>query len=408
MPDEAVVVTESTVQVPTFESSSRADNAPTSVADRMIQRLADIQSGKAAAPKPDPDGPDPKLGVVAEAPKVEAEKPKEDVVPETPKDDKPATDDIKIPLDDEVTPVAEGDDADNPFDPKSKEGRAFKNLRLELKGAAERATAAEAARGTLESRIQELEALQSTWAEKEAALKEYEADSKVARLEASPEYRREVETPLSEIVKRSDEIADANGIDKYALTKALDEPDAAKRKVLLKDLLEGVDDEDKYDVRVLASKLDAVRAKETELRTNADRVLAEIKESREKEESAKALERVTARKEVSGKVAEKFLTKLPAALHDVIRGEVKTFTDDTDIDALDLATRVFNAQAGVALKHILADRNQLQTDLNEALAELEAYRKAQPTVEGSEVVPSSSVGNGGFLSRVNSRLGISA
>ena len=322
------------------------------------------QQAPAAAPTPEPvvtPAAPPVAPVSTDPPVIEPEISEE-------------VDEFGLPIDKPVAEEEPADDQDAPADPKA--AHAFKSIRTELKSEKVARAAAEARLAEIESKLTEREAAAPELTELQTKVAEYEKLLSVTRLESSPAYIKTVEEPFQAVITRADEIAALYEIDNLELTKAIAIPDKKERAAALKDLLAGVDDDDRLEVRELAREVEKISAKQAELIANADGALAELEAEAARSEASKVAARAVERKETVSKVIPHMAKRIPSFAPQI--EALAASLADTDLSARNTTRQVFDAAAGELLPVVIADRNKTLKMLQDALEENEKLRRATP------------------------------
>ncbi len=373
---------------------------------RVSARMAEAPVEPAPEPIKAPAAPEP-------ATSPEPASAAEPEIPEVPDEaEEVEVDDFGLPIDKPVEPDPADDkpeEGEDDLDPKAR--HAWKTVRTELKSEKAARQAAEAKLAEIEARLNEREASTPDLTELQAKVAEYEKVLAVTKLEASPAYQEAVEKPFQAVITRLDEIAAQYEIDNIALSKAVAIPDKKERAAALKDLLVGVDDDDRLEVRELARNVEKIVEKQAELVTNADKALAELEAEAEKKQAAEIAARAEERKQTVAKVIPHIAKKVPsfAAQIEALAGKIA----DTDLAARPVTRQVFDAAAGELLPTVLADRAKLLKDLQDALEENEKLRRSTPGSGAGGGGGGSRGGSGDglgetFSERVAKRLGTAA
>lgn len=311
-----------------------------------------------------------------------------------------------LPIDEEASEQS-NDDQDDGIGGKA--GRRFKQIKNELKQAN---TELAQARQQLEERSRLVEELQSRTKETEEVeqtIAQYEQALAITKLESTRAYQNEVQAPMVQIVETADSIATKYGIDSDELIEALSYSDRDQQDNALESLLEGVKERDKLAIYALAEQVPLIVARKQMLAENASAALAELEQidaENAKQESAKAYER---RHQAAQQVHDKLVSKVPflKTIEDLDFSNVAKRAGDTDFDGLDLHNKVYSKIAGDMLPKIVREFASLRSELEDALDELESFKKASPkTGSGS----ASSTGqaprmSGSFVDAINQALG---
>lgn len=290
-----------------------------------------------------------------------------------------------------------------------KAGRRFKQIKNELKQAN---TDLEGLRQQLQEREQLVNELQSRTKETEEieqTIAQYEQALAITKLESTKAYQNEVQAPMVQIVETADAIASKYGIDSDELIEALSYSDRDQQDTALESLLEGVKERDKLAIYALAEQVPLIVARKQVLSENASAALAELEQidaENARQDSAKAYEQ---RHQAAQQVHDKLVSKVPflKTIEDLDFSNVTKRAGDTDFDGLDLHNKVYSKIAGDVFPKLVREFASLRSELEEALDELESFKKASPkTGSGS----ASSTGQatrvaGSFVDAINQALG---
>jgi myosin heavy subunit len=290
-----------------------------------------------------------------------------------------------------------------------KAGRRFKQIKNELKQAN---TDLVELRQQLQEREQLVNELQSRTKETEEieqTIAQYEQALAITKLESTKAYQNEVQAPMVQIVETADAIASKYGIDSDELIEALSYSDRDQQDTALESLLEGVKERDKLAIYALAEQVPLIVARKQVLSENASAALAELEQidaENAKQDSAKAYEQ---RHQAAQQVYDKLVSKVPflKTIEDLDFSNVAKRAGDTDFDGLDLHNKVYSKIAGDVFPKLVREFSSLRSELEEALDELESFKKASPkTGSGS----ASSTGQatrvaGSFVDAINQALG---
>lgn len=148
-----------------------------------------------------------------------------------------------------------------------------------------------------EAKIEEFKAKAARAVELEEQIKVFEEQEKelaLARVEATVEYKQNIDAPLKAIGQSAELLAKSNEGDPEAVFRMLREPDPVKQRTMLKEITSGWDEIDRLDLkkmaddaRVLLDKQDAIREKAhaaaKEREEIAARTATEAKEKARKE-----------------------------------------------------------------------------------------------------------------------------
>lgn len=326
-----------------------------------------------------------------------------DSVPEI-KDSTKADEPI-LPIDEE-TDTSVSDDAEDGL--AGKAGRRFKQLKSELKLAN---TELQTLRQTLqerESRLQELSASNETAEQYQQRLAEYEQALAITKLEATSAYQEQIQAPMVRLVEAADEIAKRYEIDSDELVDVLAYSDRDKQDEALDNLLQGVKERDKLAIYALAEQVPLIVARKQELSDNAAAALAELEQIDQQKYQEQLAAQLQSRKDAAEQVQNKLASKVPflKSIEGLDFDSVAKRAGETDFDVLDVHNKVYSKMAGDILPKLVVEFASLRSELEEALDELEALKKAEPKIGGGTSNASTSTKSAGnFIEAINAALG---
>lgn len=353
---------------------------------------------------PTPDIPANEPEDEPEDKKDEPENKKGDKVPESLDDiDDKEADDLKLPIDEDTPePEVEDDVSDMP----KAAGERFKQLRVEQKELKTKLNTIEQERTQLAARVKELEAATGMSEEVQKKLADYELQLSISKLEATEQYQKAVTNPLAEIAETATSIAEKHDIDTNKLLDAIALSDQKEQDEALEDLLAGINDRDKLKIYALAEKLPTIMAERDKLYANRDEAIKEIEARKQEEDQKTAAERTKERKAALDLVETRVTTKIPfLAKSDKFNiAAVKEAVETVDPDALDTTTKVYNAYAGRLLPQFAKAQAELLKEIETLSDELDKYRKASPSVKGTQTPSSVGDENLPFAERIEKAL----
>lgn len=310
-----------------------------------------------------------------------------------------------LPIDEEA-PEPSNDDQE---ELGGRAGRRFKQIKNELK---QSNTELLQARQQLEERdrlVQELQSRTKDSEEFDQTIAQYEQALAITKLESTKAYQNEVQAPMVRIVETVDTIAAKYDIDSDELIEVLSYSDRDRQDDALDNLLQGVKERDKLAIYALAEQVPLIVARKQLLSENAAEALAELEQidsEQAKQELARTYE---LRQQAAQQVHDKLISKVPflKTIEDLDFSNVTKRAGDTDFDGLDLHNKVYSKIAGDMLPKIVREFASLRSELEDALDELESFKKSSPkTGSGS----ASSAGqttraSGSFVDAINAAMG---
>jgi hypothetical protein len=233
---------------------------------------------------------------------------------------------------------------------------------------------------------------------------EYENELKFSRLESTKEYKTAVTQPLNAIQKEVFEISKLyEGVDPRNIYAAMVEPDAAKRRALLKEATSTFDPVDALAVRSKAEELQKVFDRREVLTKDVNTVLQMIQAEEEKEATA-FQQRMESEVKSAYDSEWQNLQKENALLRPIEGNEAWNNTlsniqqqalqiENTELDARSKAKLTFNAAAMPVVMNVFQDyvaKSQARiTELEKLTKELRSTLPSSGAAKGGGVeVPS--------------------
>jgi hypothetical protein len=227
---------------------------------------------------------------------------------------------------------------------------------------------------------------------------EYENELRFSRLESTKEYKQAVTEPLNNIQKEVADIANLyEGVDPRNIYAAMVEPDAAKRRALLKEVTSGLDPVDSLSIRNKAEELQKVFERK-ELLTKDVQTVLQMLDSDQKQYMENLQKQSQAELENAYKVEWDNLQKENAILRPIEGNEAWNNTinniqqqarmiEDTELDPRSKAKLTFNAAAMPVVMSVFQD---YVSKTQARMSELEKLTK-----ELRSVTPSAGAEKGG-------------
>jgi myosin heavy subunit len=314
---------------------------------------------------------------------------------------------------DSVPAVEDSTKADSPALPideslEASAGRRFKQLKSELKNAN---TELQTLRQTLqerESRLQELSASNESTEQFQQRLAEYEQALSITKLEATSAYQEQIQAPMVQLVEAADQIAKRYEIDSDELIDVLSYSDRDKQDEALDNLLQGVKERDKLAIYALAEQVPLIVARKQELSDNAAAALAELEHLDQQKHQEQLASQLQVRREAAEQVQSKLASKVPflKSIEGLDFDNIAKRAGEVDFDVLDTHNKVYSKMAGDIFPKLAVEFASLRNELEEALDELEALKKAEPKIGGgSSNANTSTKSAGNFLDAINAALG---
>ena len=195
---------------------------------------------------------------------------------------------------------------------------------------------------------------------------EYENELRFSRLESTKEYKQAVTEPLNHIQKEVADIANLyEGVDPRNIYAAMVEPDAAKRRALLKEVTSGLDPVDSLSIRNKAEELQKVFERR-ELLTKDVQTVLQMLDSDQKQYMENLQKQSQAELENAYRSEWENLQKENAILRPIDGNEAWNNTinniqqqarmiEDTELDPKSKARLTFNAAAMPVVMSVFQD-----------------------------------------------------
>lgn len=289
-----------------------------------------------------------------------------------------------------------------------KAGRRFKQLKSELKLANTELQTLRQSLHERESRLQELSASNDNTEQYQQRLAEYEQALAITKLEATSAYQEQIQAPMVRLVEAADEIAKRYEIDSDELVDVLAYSDRDKQDEALDNLLQGVKERDKLAIYALAEQVPLIVARKQELSENASAALAELEQLDQQRYQEQLAAQLQSRREAAEQVQNKLASKVPflKSIEGLDFDSVAKRAGETDFDVLDVHNKVYSKMAGDMLPKLVVEFASLRSELEEALDELEALKKAEPKIGGGASNSSAQTKPAGnFIDAINAALG---
>ena len=269
-----------------------------------------------------------------------------------------------------------------------KAGRRFKQLKSELKLANTELQTLRQSLQEREARLQELSASNETTEQYQQRLAEYEQALAITKLEATSAYQEQIQAPMVRLVEAADEIAKRYEIDSDELVDVLSYSDRDKQDEALDNLLQGVKERDKLAIYALAEQVPLIVARKQELSENASAALAELEQLDQQRNQEQLAAQLQSRREAAEQVQNKLASKVPflKSIEGLDFDSVAKRAGETDFDVLDVHNKVYSKMAGDMLPKLVVEFASLRSELEEALDELEALKKAEPKIGGGLLI----------------------
>ena len=283
-------------------------------------------------------------------------------------------------------------------------GAKFKELKAELKEY--KARAAEAQKIMEEAKnspvvSEEVEQLKSR-------LAEYEQEIAVARVEATPEFKRAVIEPTQAILDTASSMAERYKVDARKLVNALREESVNEGSDALTEMAADFSERDRVRLYRMADDLSDVSRRRDYLRENAATAYAEQQEKAKAEDARmEQVYRDNATKTAS-KIWQETFAEHPAlsSLDKEVVQEIQNSGSESDLLDSTPDVRAYAVYAGVAFPHVVKQLSAATEKVAALEQALSKYKKASPKVSGNTDTSPSVSSDVGFLDAIEKRFSL--
>lgn len=361
------------------------DNTPAPAAPEptstIVDRLDTLFSGEPANTPPD-NTPAPVAG--EEAPTTPT--------PELPEDDsmaaftKEATKETSTP--EPITPTEPEVEEKTPEGMTEKAGAKWKEIKTELKNwkqkyeelskkQAEAPPAAPVKDPVIEAEVSQLR----------EKLSSYEKEIIGVKLEATAEYKQQVNAPLDVIRDTVQDLADTYEIDLEALNAAVVDDDRKSRVRKLAQLGEAMLEPDRLRLYKTAEDFDKVVDTKLKLEENASETLKRFEIERSEQQRKVAVEETRKQKEASEQMWELMTRRVPLLKDAEIAKAVRAEADTVDFSSADPGLRAYGAFAGAALPKVIKAIHEKDARIAALESQINALKGSSPSVGAPPVAP---------------------
>jgi len=259
----------------------------------------------------------------------------------------------------------------------------------------------------------QLKELQAKLEQFQKEREELEGELRIGRIEATSEYKVNIAEPTKAAVQTISDIAKVYDVRPSTILEAVNEPDGAKRRTLLKEMTGEMDAADALAVRMKVDELIQINAKRDEMVKESKTTLEALTKAEEEEERAERAKYDSDAKKAFGEVWDSFQAELP--LLKKIDGndqwnqtidQLRSQAERLDAEPLDHRQRAALTYQAVTLplvvqvfKDYVSKTNQEMVSLKSSLAE---YRKATPGTGAGQVVDKNDADSGlSFLDAIS-------
>lgn len=289
---------------------------------------------------------------------------------------------------------------------------AFIAMRKEVKAAKQR-------QAELEAKIAELgnqpavtpEEVQTLKAQNEA----YEQELRIARVEATREYKEAVVAPMERVQGNVKAVADKYGVEPNEILSAFSESDTEKQSERLSDIASGMNDRDRFRLYEMADEWQRVQGTRSKVLANSKLALEKIEQHRAEQEKAFMEQRTQQYAKALEATWEDLTNRAP-----IFRpregdehwnkqiGEINQFARSINFDQLGDAERAGVAYRAASAPFLFGQLVALFNKHQEVVNTLAKYQEAKPGAGGGASAPAVSSGGSGeyedFLSAVKGGL----
>ena len=226
---------------------------------------------------------------------------------------------------------------------------------------------------------------------------ELEGELRLSRIEATREYKVNIADPTKAAVQAISEIAKVYEVRPSTLLEAVNEPDGAKRRALLKEMTGEMDAADALAVRMKVDELLQLNGKREEMIRESKATLEAMARAEEEQEKAERSKYDSEAKKAFGEVWDTFQKELP--LLKKIDGndqwnktidEIRVHAEKLDAEPLDHKQRAALTYQAVTLPLVVQVFKDYVAKTNQELASLKTnlseYRKATPSVAAGQTL----------------------
>lgn len=253
----------------------------------------------------------------------------------------------------------------------------------------------------------QLKELQEKLEQFQTEREELEGELRLGRLEATREYKVNIGEPSKQARQAISDIAKAYEMRDSAILEALNEPDGAKRRAMLREATSNMDPVDALTVRTKVDELVLLNGKKEEMIKDSKRILEEIARTEELETKTARAKYDAEAKQAFNEVWGLFEKELPLVqkvegneqwnrMVDSLRVEAERL----DAEPLDHKRRAALTFQAVTLPLVVQVFNDYVQKTNKELSSLRSslgeYRKATPSVASGQTPVKSEIGDPGL------------
>ena len=290
---------------------------------------------------------------------------------------------------------------------------ALKTAKKELKA---KYAEADTARRDMAAKVEELQkqlAELPELREKAKFIEDAEKEFALYDVERSKEYRETIKEPLKAIEGQVIAIAKSNeGMSADKLFVALEEPDPVKRRTLLREATEDMDNVDRDDIMQMARDTQALLDKQDKIRArarDAAKETAEAKEVAEKTRVQKAKDEFArAADHVVGELRKRlpFTSLAEDETEDTVYEAIASRVKASEFDGAPMDRKAFAVASAMFLPRAVKELRQARDEIAKLEARLDRKGKSSPKVKGGSAAEPSDGSEGDIEKQIADALGM--
>jgi hypothetical protein len=328
-------------------------------------------------------------------PEAEAEPEKGD---DAPAEDEPPEKDIfkegLTPEDEPEPEKAEPEDAPPDLSEAGKaDWKALKASKGELKTKFE---ATEKAREALATEVEELRKGTADLVELRKQKEDFDEAQKelaISRVEGRKDYKEAVVEPLKAIEDQIVIIAKSSDVTVAALDDAIGEPDPVKRRALLKEVTEDMDNVDQAEVFQMAKDAQAILTKRDEIRSKAQEAAKESKENAAAKEEADTRKTKDEYERASDHVVSELRKRIPfeslaeGETEDGVYAAALEQVKSSDFDGAPVDRKALYVATTILMPRLTKQLVEAQKEIKKLKGRVDKKRSASPRIGGDAPDP---------------------
>lgn len=289
-----------------------------------------------------------------------------------------------------------------------KAGHRWKELKSEVKvwkqKFEELSKKASSASPEVEQKLKDAEAQLAQLEELRQKVSTYEQEMTAVRLEATPEYQRQVSEPLEGLRSTVQDLADTYELDLEALNAAVVEDDRKTRVRKLAQLAETMLEPDRLKLYKAAEDFDRIVDLKVSLEENAEEALKRFENERAEVARRQSVEAIQRQKEASDQMWALMSRKLPLLSDETVAKAIRAEADTVDFESADPGIRAYAAYAGAALPRVVKVLREKEDRIASLEKQIGALKGSNPSA-GSSTSSTPVKSTGSFLDAIEQGLG---